>query len=167
MEFGWFPLCHSLFFFFISFFHAFPHLCSFPYSPPLLPSNPSPLFSSCCVILILHTLLLWTMNNAWCVRNPQCHAWLPASITELASLLRRWTGKRGEYHKGCAPTLFVFSIKAPVYNFFLQNFYDPPCCHCSCSFIKCHIIMNLKNRSKFSFIMDLKISVLEKLDTFS
>lgn len=27
------------------------------------------------------------MNNAWCVRNPQCHAWLPASITGLASLL--------------------------------------------------------------------------------
>lgn len=67
------------------------HLCSslLLRSPPLLPSVPFPLFSSCCVILILHTLLLWTMNNAWCVRNPQCHAWLPASITGLASLLRR------------------------------------------------------------------------------
>lgn len=66
-------------------FAPFSFLCS----PPLLPAVPSPLFSSCCVILILHTLLLWTMNNAWCVRNPQCHAWLPASITDLASLLRR------------------------------------------------------------------------------
>lgn len=73
-------------------FHTVSQLCSPllpPLSSPLLPSVPSPLFSSCCVILILHTLLLWTMNNAWCVRNPQSHAWLPASITELASLLRR------------------------------------------------------------------------------
>lgn len=56
-------------------------------SPHFSPQSPFPLFSSCCVILILHTLLLWTMNNAWCVRNPQCHAWVPASIAGLASLL--------------------------------------------------------------------------------
>lgn len=80
-------------------FHAVSHLCSPLLPPPLLPSVPSPLFSSCCVILILHTLLLWTMNNAWCVRNPQSHAWLPASITELASLLRRWIGERGISHR--------------------------------------------------------------------
>lgn len=79
-------------------FHTVSHLYS-PLSPLLLPSVPSPLFSSCCVILILHTLLLWTMNNAWCVRNPQSHAWLPASITELASLLWRWIGERGISHR--------------------------------------------------------------------
>lgn len=83
-------------------FHTVSHLCSPLFPPlnsPLLSSVPSPLFSSCCVILILHTLLLWTMNNAWCVRNPQSHAWLPASITELASLLWRWIGERGISHR--------------------------------------------------------------------
>lgn len=90
------PLPRSLFLSRVSFsstlYPTFAPLFFLP-SPPLFPSVPSPLFSSCCVILILHTLLVWTMNNAWCVRNPQSHAWLPASITELASLLRRWIGE--------------------------------------------------------------------------
>ena len=92
------PLSRSLFSSFIS-FSSTRSLTFAPLSSPLLPSVPSPLFSSCCVILILHTLLLWTMNNAWCVRNPQSHAWLPASITELASLLQRWIGERGISHR--------------------------------------------------------------------
>lgn len=78
-------------------FHTVAHLC--PPLPLFSPQSSSPLFSSCCVILILHTLLLWTMNNAWCVRNPQSHAWLPAKITELASLLWRWIGERGISHR--------------------------------------------------------------------
>lgn len=75
-------------------------LSSFSALPHFSPQSPFPLFSSCCVILILHTLLLWTMNNAWCVRNPQCHAWLPASITGLASLLREMNRiERGISHR--------------------------------------------------------------------
>lgn len=74
---------------YLFFFHTVSHLCPPLLPPPSFPFSPLSLFSSCCVILILHTLLLRTMNNAWCVRNPQSHAWLPASITELASLLRR------------------------------------------------------------------------------
>lgn len=91
-------------------------LLSFLPSPLLLPS---PLFSSCCVILILHTLLVRTMNNAWCVRNPQSHAWLPASITELASLLQRWIGERGISHRMRSNFIVCFSaVKNPIWGFF-------------------------------------------------
>lgn len=120
------PLSRSFFFVsFISFFST-PSLTfaplSFLPSPPLLPSVPAPLFSSCCVILILHTLLLWTMNNAWCVRNPQSHAWLPASITELASLLRRWIGEKGISHRIRSNFIVCFQHYSPNLGFLLSTY---------------------------------------------
>lgn len=120
----------SLFFFrllYLFLFHTVSHLCSsllppLSPSPPLLPSVPAPLFSSCCVILILHTLLLWTMNNAWCVRNPQSHAWLPASITELASLLRRWIGEKGISHRIRSNFIVCFQHYSPNLGFLLSTY---------------------------------------------
>lgn len=160
---------------------------SFLCSPPLLPSIPFSLFSSCCVILILHTLLLWTMNNAWCVRNPQCHAWLPASITGLASLLREMNRiERGISHRTRSNIVCFLALKhqsrpsLSVYKLCIQtegiiDGYNT----CKtfiilrignaasfCSALRIQI--NLKSENKFSFRRDFEVFAgpLKKKITF-
>lgn len=144
--------------------------------PHFSPQSPFPLFSSCCVILILHTLLLWTMNNAWCVRNPQCHAWVPASIAGLASLLpemnRIETGisRRTRSNIFCFVALrHQFRPSLSVYKWCIQtegiiNGYNICqtfiilCIGNAASFFSAfRIQINLKSERKFSFRWDFEM----------
>lgn len=147
--------------------------------PHFSPQSPFPLFSSCCVILILHTLLLWTMNNAWCVRNPQCHAWLPASITGLASLLREMNRiERGISHRTRSNIVCFLALKyqsrpsLSVYKLCIQTegiidgyntcktFIILRVGNATSFFSALRIQINLKSENKFSFRRDFEMYAL-------